>query len=82
VEVLREKLDHHFLDEVPGLGIPTLENLCAFIWKELKPNMPGLSAVTAERHAIGDKCTYRPERMATGRLLLLSGCCATPPRSR
>ena len=22
VEVLREKLDHHFLDEVPGLGIP------------------------------------------------------------
>jgi 6-pyruvoyltetrahydropterin/6-carboxytetrahydropterin synthase len=61
VEALREKLDHHFLDEVPGLGIPTLENLCAFIWKELKPNVPGLSAVTVERHALGDKCTYRPE---------------------
>lgn len=61
VEVLREKLDHHFLDEVAGLGIPTLENLCAFIWKELQPKLPGLSAVTVERHAIGDKCIYRPE---------------------
>jgi 6-pyruvoyltetrahydropterin/6-carboxytetrahydropterin synthase len=61
VEVLRAKLDHHFLDEVPGLGIPTLENLCAFIWKELKPAVPGLSAVMVERHAIGDKCVYRPE---------------------
>jgi 6-pyruvoyltetrahydropterin/6-carboxytetrahydropterin synthase len=61
VEILREQLDHHFLDEVAGLGIPTLENLCAFIWKALKPQVPGLSAVMVERHAIGDKCVYRPE---------------------
>jgi 6-pyruvoyltetrahydropterin/6-carboxytetrahydropterin synthase len=61
VEALREKLDHHFLDEVQGLGIPTLENLCAFIWVELKPRIPGLAAVTVERQAIGDKCVYRPE---------------------
>jgi 6-pyruvoyltetrahydropterin/6-carboxytetrahydropterin synthase len=60
VEALREKLDHHFLDEVQGLGIPTLENLCAFIWRELQPTVPGLVAVTVERHAIGDKCVYRP----------------------
>src|SRR3989338_7184160 len=44
VNALREKLDHHFLDEVPGLGPATLENLCTFIWKELKPKVPGLSA--------------------------------------
>jgi 6-pyruvoyltetrahydropterin/6-carboxytetrahydropterin synthase len=60
VEALREKLDHHFLDEVAGVGIPTLENLCAFIWRELKPKLPTLSAVSVERHSIGDKCTYRP----------------------
>lgn len=60
IEVLREQLDHRFLDEVEGLGIPTLGNLCAFIWKVLKPKVPGLSAVMVERHAIGDKCVYRP----------------------
>ena len=60
VTALREQLDHQFLDEVDGLGVPTLENLCTFIWSELKPKIPGLAAVTVERHAIGDKCVYRP----------------------
>jgi 6-pyruvoyltetrahydropterin/6-carboxytetrahydropterin synthase len=57
---VREQLDHHFLDEVPGLGPATLENLCLFIWHALKPSLPGLSAVQVERHSIGDKCLYRP----------------------
>lgn len=35
IEGLRAKLDHHFLDEVPGPGIPTLENLRTLIWREL-----------------------------------------------
>ena len=60
VEVLRNQLDHHDLDEVAGLGPATLENLCAFIWRALEPKLAGLSGVTVERHAIGDKCTYRP----------------------
>ncbi len=58
---VREKLDHHFLDEVPELGIPTLENLCAFIWNQLKPKVPGLISVSVERQGIGDKCSYRPQ---------------------
>jgi len=60
IEGLRTRLDHHFLDEVPGVGIPTLENLCAFIWRELAPRLPGLAAVTVEREALGDRCVYRP----------------------
>lgn len=60
VNVLRERLDHHFLDEVSGIGVPTLENLCAFIWSQLKPKLPALVAVTVERHGIGDKCVYQP----------------------
>ena len=58
--VLSRQLDHHNLNDVDGLDNPTCENLCAFIWKELKPKVPSLSAVMVERHAIGDKCTYRP----------------------
>jgi len=66
VNELREQLDHHFLDEVAGLGPATLENLCAFIWRHLAPRLAGLSAVTVERHSIGDKCHYRPQRSAPG----------------
>ena len=31
---LREQLDHRFLDEVPGLGPATLENLCGIGCKQ------------------------------------------------
>ncbi|MCJ7800405.1 MAG: 6-carboxytetrahydropterin synthase, partial [Polaromonas sp.] len=34
VALLRELLDHHLLDEVQGLGPPTLENLCQFIFRQ------------------------------------------------
>lgn len=30
-DLLRATLDHRFLDDVEGLGAPTLENLCSFI---------------------------------------------------
>lgn len=56
---VREQLDHHFLDEVAGLGIPTLENLCAFIRAQLSPAVPGLCTVIIERRASGDRCTLR-----------------------
>ncbi|PZO19584.1 MAG: 6-carboxytetrahydropterin synthase QueD [Burkholderiales bacterium] len=56
---VREQLDHHLLDEVADLGIPTLENLCSFIRLQLAPTVPGLCAVTIERRASGDRCTLR-----------------------
>ncbi|MBI2726959.1 MAG: 6-carboxytetrahydropterin synthase [Polaromonas sp.] len=56
---VRTKLDHHMLDDVPGLGPATLENLCAFIWRELLPSVPGLSAVRVWRESVGDSCTLR-----------------------
>lgn len=56
---VREKLDHHLLDEVADLGIPTLENLCSFIRTQLAPAVPGLCAVTIERRASGDRCVLR-----------------------
>jgi len=60
VEKVREKLDHHFLDEVPGLGPATLENLCAFIYNDLKASLPHINCITIERPASGDTCRLMP----------------------
>lgn len=55
---VRDQLDHHFLDEVAGLGPATLENLCVYIFKQLSPRVSGLCAVAVERPASGDKCRF------------------------
>lgn len=55
VDAIRYALDHELLDNVPELGIPTLENLCLFIAKKLKSI--GVTEVSVERKALGDKCT-------------------------
>lgn len=59
IEQLRPRLDHHLLDDIAGLGPATLENLCAFIWRELAPGLPGLAAVRVWRESVGDSCTLR-----------------------
>ena len=56
---VRDSLDHHHLDEVPGLGLPTLENLCLYIHRALAP-LPGLHAVSVWRASTGDRCRYEP----------------------
>lgn len=56
--VVREQLDHHMLDDVPGLGIPTLENLCLFIAQALPTDLrASVSRVRVWRDALGDSCT-------------------------
>jgi 6-pyruvoyltetrahydropterin/6-carboxytetrahydropterin synthase len=57
IELLRPQLDHRMLDDVPGLGSATLENLCAYIWRFLAPSLPGLAAVRVWRTGMGDSCT-------------------------
>ncbi len=44
-EPILQKLDHYYLNEVPGLQNPTSENLARWIWERLKPGLPLLSAV-------------------------------------
>ncbi|HEY4353260.1 MAG TPA: 6-carboxytetrahydropterin synthase [Paraburkholderia sp.] len=56
IRVVRDQLDHRFLDEVPGLGPATLENLCAFIHRELSVKVPNVVRVRVERPASGDRC--------------------------
>lgn len=59
IAAVRSQLDHHFLDEVAGLGAPTLENLCVFIHSEIIKTIPQVSGVAVSR-AAGDRCVYRP----------------------
>lgn len=37
------RLDHNYLNEIPGLENPTSEVLARWIWRELKPKLPALS---------------------------------------
>lgn len=51
---LREKLDHNYLNEIPGLQNPTSENIARWIWERLEGNLQGLSRVT-----VFETCTSR-----------------------
>jgi 6-pyruvoyltetrahydropterin/6-carboxytetrahydropterin synthase len=44
-EPLHAQLDHHYLNDVPGLENPTSEHLARWIWQRLRLALPQLSAV-------------------------------------
>lgn len=54
---LYEQLDHHYLNEIPGLENPTSENLAKWIWTRLKPDLPALSKVII-RETCTSGCIY------------------------
>lgn len=55
---IHEALDHRCLNDIAGLDNPTSEHLAVWLWRQLKPAFPGLSAVTVmETHDSG--CIYR-----------------------
>ncbi len=51
-------LDHHYLNEVPGLDNPTSENLAHWIWTRLADQLPGLLEVTVHETCTS-RATYR-----------------------
>lgn len=53
-----DRLDHYYLNDIPGLENPTSENLAIWIWGELKPLLPQLSAVEI-RETCTSGCIYR-----------------------
>lgn len=55
---LYERLDHNYLNDIPGLENPTSENLAKWIWNELKPLLPELSAVRIHETCTSG-CEYR-----------------------
>jgi 6-pyruvoyltetrahydropterin/6-carboxytetrahydropterin synthase len=59
IEETRTALDHQFLNEVDGIGPPTLENITVWIWNRLAPKIPGLSEVHISRPSCHEGCIYR-----------------------
>lgn len=53
-----EQLDHHYLNDIPGLENPTSEVLARWIWTRLQPNLPGLTEVEI-RETCTSGCIYR-----------------------
>jgi 6-pyruvoyltetrahydropterin/6-carboxytetrahydropterin synthase len=55
-------LDHQFLDDVPGLGPATMENLAVWIWRKVSGEVAAapcrLARVTVYRDSSGDTCSY------------------------
>ncbi len=63
----QDGLDHRLLDDVPGLGPATLENLAAWIWRTLTPDVAGLARVTVFRDSRCESCSYfGPESQGRG----------------
>jgi len=53
-----EVLDHGYLNEVPGLENPTIENMAAWFWKQLAPQLPGLCEIVIHETPSA-RCSYR-----------------------
>lgn len=58
LDPIRKTLDHTYLNEVPDLGLPTLENITRYIWERAEPHLPGLYRVTVRRGSCGEGCSY------------------------
>ena len=61
-EPLFQRLDHRYLNDVPGLENPTSEVLARYIWRELLPALPQLSRVV-----VHETCTSGASFAGEGR---------------
>lgn len=52
------QLDHHYLNDIPGLENPTSEILVQWIWEKTKPILPGLSAIELKETCTSG-CIYK-----------------------
>jgi 6-pyruvoyltetrahydropterin/6-carboxytetrahydropterin synthase len=59
-----DQLDHYYLNDIKGLENPTSENLAIWIWNQLIPVLPNLSAVEI-RETCTSGCIYRGEKNPT-----------------
>jgi 6-pyruvoyltetrahydropterin/6-carboxytetrahydropterin synthase len=55
---LLDRLDHHYLNEIPGLENATSEMLAKWIWDRLKPQLPLLAEIAVAETCMS-RCVYR-----------------------
>jgi 6-pyruvoyltetrahydropterin/6-carboxytetrahydropterin synthase len=59
----RDALDHRFLNDIEGLGAPTLERIAKWLWDRLHNRLPGLTEIEVARDTCHEGCVYRgPQR--------------------
>jgi len=58
LEKIRAALDHRLLNDVEGLGNPTLENLSRYIFVKAKAELPEVVRVRLRRPSYGQACVY------------------------
>ncbi len=54
-----EALDHQMLNDVPGLEVPTLENIAVWAVTHLQGKLNGLSMVTVSRPSLNERCSVK-----------------------
>ena len=57
---LIDALDHSYLNEIAGLENPTIENMCAWFWEKLSPQLTGLIEIVLHETPTA-RCSYRGE---------------------
>jgi 6-pyruvoyltetrahydropterin/6-carboxytetrahydropterin synthase len=62
----KQRLNNSYLNEIPGLEVPTLENVAVWISNQLAPTLPGLDRVLIRRGISGaaEGCSYSAGRRA------------------
>jgi 6-pyruvoyltetrahydropterin/6-carboxytetrahydropterin synthase len=58
IEPIRERLDHHCLNEIEGLENPTSERIAEWIWIRLAPALPLLAEIRVHE-TCSSACEYR-----------------------
>lgn len=55
---LVEMLDHSYLNDIPGMENPTIENMAAWFWQKIAPQLPGLSEIVIHETPTA-RCSFR-----------------------
>jgi 6-pyruvoyltetrahydropterin/6-carboxytetrahydropterin synthase len=58
IEEVRGQLDHHYLNDLPGLSQPSLEHIARWIGERLKVRLPQVTSVTVMRPSLGEQCRF------------------------
>lgn len=58
MQPLMELLDHAYLNEIPGLENPTIENMCLWFWQKLAPELPGLCEIVIHETPAA-RCSFK-----------------------
>lgn len=57
---IREALDHRLLNEIENIGIPTLENIAAYISRRLSAPLAALHSIKVSRPSLNEAVVFYP----------------------